>query len=353
MEQTLSRTSVMEEELFDESVGYDEESEVQFAPGLSDEDKQKANIIYRLFNGLWGLCLITGVPGTGKDCFGNYLSYQIKRFFPHKRIMRDEKPRKLYGGYAGLFNDSVLAEDLARMRAMTSGLQSFSARNEALEQAADDWVTKRGQVMLKNSVLYLSEFWRYCYKREPGNPMNKTMGGIHKMKRHLDCLILGTTQQVEDLDRFTCLPWVDWQVICTRSRANPTGFVFWVQKVKYDKRVEILIHTGRPFPIIVDAGKPISYLGDGKIVVKKPEYKPETEEEQIVLSVLRAGAETHEDLVEFLREHGDMSESEILDTLKELKFNKRKRVVDYPCWFGIYNSKSAPNLKTSLKLQEA
>jgi len=341
----------MGDELFDELAGYDEEADVQLAPNLSDEDKQRATIIYRLFNELWGLCLITGIPGTGKDLFGNYISYQIKRFFPYKRIMRDEKPRRLFGEYAGLFNENVLAEDLARMRAMTSGLP-ISAVGVAMEEAADDWVTKRGQVMLKNSVLYLTEFWDYCYKRNPHKPINKTMGGIHKVKRHLDCLILGTTQQVEDLDRFTCLPWVDWQVICTRSRANPTGFVFWVQKVLYDKRVEILVAKGRPFPIIVDAGKPISYLGDGRIIVKKPDYLPETEEEQIVLGVLKAGAEKYEDLVDFIMDKGDMSETEILDTLKMLKFNKRKRVVDYPCWFSIYNSKSAPNLRTTLKLRE-
>ena len=341
-----------EVEFFDESAGYDEEMDVQLASGLSDEDKKRAMILYRLFNGLWGLCLITGIPGTGKDLFGNYLSYQIKRFFPYKRILRDEKPRKLFGDYAGLFNEDVLAEELARMRALSSGLP-ISARGEVLEKAADDWISKRGQVLLKNSVLYLTEFWDYCYKRNPHKPINKTMGGIHKVKRHLDCLILGSTQQVDDLDRFTCLPWVDWQVICTRSRANKTGFIFWVQKVRYDKRVEILIHTGRPFPIIVDAGKPVSYLGDGKIVVKKPNYIPEAEEERIVLDVLRARYDKYEDLVEFIKTHGDMSETEILDTLKELKFNKRKRVIDYSCWFSIYNSKSTPNLKTSLKLQEA
>lgn len=352
MEQMLSRKTNMTEGLFDESAGYDEERDIQFAEGLSAEDKKRAMILYNLFNELWGLCLIVGDPGKGKDCFGNYISYQIHRYFPWKRVLRDEKPRKLFGEYAGLFSDSVLAEELLRMKAVASGLNSFSARNQAIEKAADDWVTTKGQVLLKNSVLYLTEFWRYCYKREPGNPMNKTMGGIHKEKRHLDCLILGTTQQVEDLDRFTCLPWVDWKVICTRSRANKTGFIFWVQKVRYDRRVEVLIHVGRAFPIIVDAGKPVSYLGDGKIIVKKPEYQPETEEERIVLDVLKAGVDKYEDLVEYIKTNGDMSENEILNTLKILKFTKRKRVIDYSCWFSIYNSKSAPQLSTSLKVVE-
>jgi len=281
------------------------------------------------------------------------LSYTLKRYFPWKRIMRDEKPRKLYGEYAGLFNESVLAEDLARMRAIASGV-GITQLGIVLEKAADDWVTSRGQVLLKNSVLYLTEFWRYCYKREPHNPMNKTMGGIHKEKRHLDCLILGTTQQVEDLDRFTCLPWVDWKVICSRASlsVNKTGFVFWVQKVKYDKRMMVLLSIGRPFPIAVDAGKPRSYLGDGLIVVRKPKYTPETEEERVVLTVLNEGRTKYDELVDYIETYGDMSEGEILATLKELAFVRRKRVITYPCFFLIFNSKSAPQMRTSLRSVE-
>jgi len=340
------------EELFDETAGYEDEISVRLADGLTPEDIKKATVLYNLFNELWGLCLIVGDPGAGKDLFGNYLSFTLKRYFPWKRILRDEKPRKLYGEYAGLFNESVLAEDLTRMRAIASGV-GIAQLGMVLEKAADDWVTSRGQVLLKNSVLYLTEFWRYCYKREPHNPMNKTMGGIHKEKRHLDCLVLGTTQQVEDLDRFTCLPWVDWKVICARSTKNKTGFVFFVQKVKYDKRLQVLIPIGRPFPIAIDAGKPRSYLGDGRITVRKPKYVPETEEERVVLDVLRAGADRYDELVDYIETYGDMEEGEILATLKELAFVKRKRVVSYPCYFLLYNSKSAPQMRTALrKLEE-
>jgi len=281
------------------------------------------------------------------------LSYTLKRFFPWKRILRDEKPRKLYGEYAGLFNDNVLAEELAKMRIIAKG-GGVTDYNERLEKAADDWVTKEGRVLLKNSVLYLTEYWRYCYKREAMNPMNKTMGGIHKESRHLDCLVLGTTQQVEDLDRFTCLPFVDWKVICTRAsaRVNKTGFVFWVQKVKYDKRLQVLISIGRPFPIPVDAGKPRNYLGDGLIVVRNPKYTPETEEERVVLTVLNEGMTKYDELVDYIETYGDMGEGEILATLKELAFVRRKRAVSYPCYFLIFNSKSVPQMRTSLKSVE-
>jgi len=184
--------------------------------------------------------------------------------------------------------------------------------------------------------------------------MNKTMGGIAKEKRHLDCLILGTTQQVEDLDRFTCLPWVDWKVICSRAspKINKTGFVFWVQKVKYDKRMMVLLSIGRPFPIAVDAGKPISYLGDGRIIVRKPKYQPENEEERVVLTVLNEGMTKYDELVNYIETYGDMSEGEILATLKELAFVRRKRIISFPCYFLIFNSKSAPQMRTSLKSVE-
>jgi len=348
---TITRTRISDPDLFDETKGYEDEASVQLAEGLTPEETNQAKILYNLFNELWGLCLVVGLPGAGKDLFGNWLSYTLKRYFPWKRIMRDEKPRRLFGEYAGLFNDSVLAEELAKMRLIAKG-GGVTDYDERLEKAADDWVTKEGRVLLKNSVLYLTEFWRYCYKREPHNPMNKTMGGIHKEKRHLDCLILGTTQQVEDLDRFTCLPWVDWKVICSRAspKVNKTGFVFWVQKVKYDKRMMVLLSIGRPFPIAVDAGKPRSYLGDGRIIVRKPKYIPETEEERVVLTVLNEGMTKYDELVNYIETYGDMGEGEILATLKELAFVRRKRIITYPCYFLIFNSKSAPSLKTTLRV---
>jgi len=347
-----TKTRAVDSELFDETAGYEDEASVQLAKGLTPEEINQALVLYNLFNELWGLCLVLGPAGAGKDLFGNWLSYTLKRFFPWKRVLRDERPRELYGKYTlPLFNESTLAEDLARMRAVAKGV-GVAERNGVMEKVADDWVTDKGQVLLKNSVLYLTEFWRYCYKRNPSNPMNKTMGGIHKERRHLDCLILGTTQQVEDLDRFTCLPWVDWKIICARSTKNKTGFVFFVQKVKYDKRTMALLSIGRPFPIAIDAGKPRSYLGDGRIIVRKPKYAPETEEERVVLDVLNEGMVKYDELVDYIRTYGDMTEGEILATLKELAFVKRKRVVSYPCFFLLYNSKSAPQLRTALRIQE-
>ncbi len=335
-------------DLFDNTLGYDDETGVQLASNLTDEERRQAVTLYRLFNELWGLCIIVGDPGTGKDLCGNYLTYKLKKYFPWKKVLRDERPRALYGPYTGLFNEDVIKADLAKMKAIAEGSAGLRA-DDLLAKAADDWVAGAGGVMLKNSILYLTEYWRYCYRREPHSPMNKTMGAIHKVKRHLDNLCFGTVQQVEDLDRKTSLPWIDWKITCTRSVVNPTGFVYYVTKVKYDRRNDILVPVGSPFPIAFDAGKPRSDLGDGRIVIKKHYYVPVTEEERVVLNVLRAGASTYEEVVEVLTTEGDMTEAEILATLKDLKFKRSKRVIDYPCYFGLYNSKSAVQLNTTVR----
>jgi hypothetical protein len=337
------------EELFDESLGYDDETGIKMAEGLTAEERAQAVRYYRMFNELWGVMVVLGDPGTGKDLFGNYLSWKLKRFFPWKRILRDEKPRALYGNYGGLFNESIIQSDLEKMRKIATGVSAVKV-DDMMEKAADDWIQGAGEVMLKNSVLYLTEFWRYCYNREPHAPMNKTMGAIHKVKRHLDCLVIGTTQLISELDRKTAKPWIDWRVTCTKSMANPTGFIYYVQKVHYDRRQDVLVDIGKPFPpIAFDAGKPRPDIGDGKIRLVKPGYRPMSEEERIVLEVLKAGADDYETLVDVIEDAGDMCEREVLATLKGLKFTRSKRVVEYNCFFGIYNSKSAPQIRSSVK----
>ena len=344
-------------DLFDESLGYDDETGIEFARGLTALDRRRATLLYRLFNELWGLCIVKGGRGAGKDLFGNYLAYTIKRYFPWKRILRDEKPRKLFGPYAGLFNEAVLQGDFKQMSKIAKGIKKTEV-DSVMDKVADDWAQGAGEVMLKNSVLYVTEYWNWCYNREPHKPINKTMGAVHRISRHLDCLVIGTAQLTSDLDKHTCLPYVDWEVTCTRSASNVTGFVYYIQKVKYDQRLNMLIPLGRPFPMPLDAGRPRSELGDGKIRItnRGRGYRPETEEERVVLDVLKTGVDTYEGMVDLLDEEGDMSEREVLDTLKGLGLklpNRRpKMVIDYPCFFKIYNSKAASQLKTGVKVLE-
>lgn len=350
-------------DLFDESAGYEDDAGIQLTKGLSDQERHQAILLYRLFNELWGLCIIRGDPGSGKDTFLNWFLYTCKRFFPQKRILRDEKPRRLFGTYAGLFNEEQLKKDLQMMRSFAKGTQESSGEKsivsyiDALEKAADKWAnSERAKVLLQDSIVGLTEFWKYVYNREPHNPMNKAMGGVHKMKRHFNTLIVGCTQLESDLDKKTCKPFIDWRVTCTRSQSDSTRYVFILEKVKYDKRMDLIIPISRPFPIPVDAGKPRAYIGDGKIIIRKPDYKPETVEETIVLESIKAGLDTYEELVDVLVDTGDISEYEILSTLKNLCLKlpgrKPKFVIWYPCIYHIFNSRSAPSLKTQIKVEE-
>jgi len=347
--------SRQDDDLFDESAGYEDDTGIKFTKGLSERDRKQATLIYRLFNGLWGLCIVRGDPGAGKDTFLNWFLYTCKRFFPNKRILRDEKPRKLFGPYTGLFNEERIKDDLDQMRGVATGV-SIGQMDAVLERAADKWAnSERAKVLLQSSIVGLTEYWKYVYNREPHKPINKTMGAIHKMGRHFDTLIVGNTQLESDLDKKTCKPFVNWRVTCTRSQRDTTRYTFILEKVKYDRRMDMIIPIGRPFAIPVDAGKPRSYIGDGKIIIKKPHYRPETAEEAIVLEAIKAGLDTYEGLVAFLEDAGDISEFEVLATLKELCLNlmpkKRfKGVIWYPCIYHIFNSKSAPNLKTNIKV---
>ncbi len=345
-----------EDNLFDDSAGYEDDTGIRFADGLSLKERKRATILYNLFNELWGVIVVKGDPGTGKDLFGNYLQYNLKRWFPWKRILRDEKPRSLFGKYTGLFNEQVIVDDLAKMRKIAKGVKATDIDN-VMDDAADSWVKGAGEVLLENSVLYLTEYWRYCYNREPHNPMNKTMGAIQKTKRHLNTLIIGTTQLIEELDKRTSKPWIDWRVTCSRSSVNPTGFTYFIEKVKYDRRLDSLIALpGKPFPISFDAGMPRSDMGNGKIIIKKHRYQPESEEERVVLNVLKAGVDNYEEIVRVLETDGDMSEWETLSTLKELGLKLPERrpkfVIWYPCYLHIYNSKSAPQLRTTVRVSD-
>ncbi len=126
-------------------------------------------------------------------------------------------------------------------------------------------------------------------------------------------------------------------------------FTFFVHKVKYDKRTEILELLGSPYPLLVDAAAPKKYIGDGKIRLLKPNYLPVSEEERIVMDVIKAGYDDYDAIVELLENEGDMEEQETLATLKDLSFNKRKRAIVYPCTWRTFNSKSSPQITTTLK----
>lgn len=354
-----------ESDLFDDSAGYEDTPEVRVSKGLTERDRRFASLLYQIFNELWGLCIVKGKPGAGKDTFLNWFLLTCKRYFPQKRILRDEKPRRLFGTYAGLFDRGQIHTDLARMREIARGArkEAGGARFDgtymaALGKAADEWATGDGaKVLLQNSIIGLTEYHKYVYKREAHDPMNKTMGGIHKVARHLNTLVVGNTQLLSDLDKYTSKPFVNWIVDCSRPSIHSTVYSFTVQRVGYDSHRDQFTPLGYPKVLpLVDAGKPRSFLGNGKIVIRKPSYIPETEEELIVLQALKMGIDDYETLVEFLDDEGAMPEAETLSVLKDLclklPLKQPKYAIWYPCYYFTFNSKSAPSMTTKVKVEE-
>lgn len=357
-----SEVNVFDDDLFDDTAGYEDEPDIRITRGLSDQEKKLAALLYNTFTELWGLAIVIGAPGAGKDTFLNWFLYTIKRLFPQKRILRDEKPRRLFGRYAGLFNEQRIQEDLQTMREIASGkAKEKGERNkslafqEELEKQADEWAkTDKAKAMLHNSVVGCTEYWKYVYNREPWRPINKTMGGIHKVGRHIPTLIIGCVQQVSDLDKKTCKPFVNWQVNCRRTN---TTFQFLVTPVVYNNRRDVFEPRGRATALPpVDAGKPRDFIGDGKIRIRKSDYKPATLEEEIVLDAIKEGYDDYSELVDFLEDEGGMPEAETLATLKDLAlYNPMKRkkfAIWYPCYYFIFNSRSAPNITTKVKAEE-
>lgn len=331
-------------DLFDYSAGYDSEPDVKINDKLSSWIIEEGIKYYNLFStpptGLCGVTVLSGNVGNGKDLTGNYLSWVINNVFPNKRLLRDEKPRELFGLYDGLFNEEVLHEDLNKMRELTkSSKMTLTERNALLDQAADDWVSSTGQVMLKNSVLYLTEFWRYLNLREPFNPMNKTMGGVHRVKRHLDLLVIGTIQLITDLDKRNALPFIDWRIMCRRSSNNPTGFMGYVYKFQYNMNRQRIEMSSSPIEIIkVDGAKPITELGES-ITILDDAYKG-NKYDQKVIDAIESGIVTFEDLKNEVK-FSKNSDISVLKILKNLFVNK---VVTYGCFFKVYNSKSATDI---------
>jgi len=339
---TLETKTNLRIDLFDYTTGYDTEPDVEINRNLSDWIINEGIRFYRLFNtppsGLCGVAVLSGMPGNGKDILGNYLSWISKTVFPYKRLLRDEKPRELFGIYEGLFNEESLREDLEKMKLLTkdNGKMTLTERNAILDNAADDWISSKGQVLLKNSILYLTEYWRYCYKRDPHNPMNKTMGGVHRAKRHMDVLILGTIQLITDLDRFTALPYIDWEIKCRRSANNPTGFYYMIHKVEYQGERRGIVKSPMPIDVIrLDGARPVTELGE-PITILDELYKGNKYEKKVI-NAINSGIVTYEDLQNEIKFKKDSGMS-VLKVLKKLFVSK---IVTYGCWFKIYNSKSA------------
>lgn len=275
MMQDYSRIKTVEEllalesdaNLYDESPGFEDDNPygVKLMPGLSDEELEDA-IQWMPYTR--GLMLVTGPAGAGKTMFGNTVGWKMKRYFG-KTVFLDYRPRRLFGVYHP-FDEAVLVEQLARMGNVATG-EVIGANKEQLQGMASEWVSKQGIVFLKNSVMVLDEFKRYHHNRRPHNPMGIVLSQVYDIWRHLDILIIGLAIDKHELDRFSCIPKLTYEVRCEwlmESALEKYGlWPFSCKATIYPLRYVgiagqgVLDIAGPPETFVVEGGKPRAALG--------------------------------------------------------------------------------------------
>lgn len=213
-----------------------------------------------------GLMLMFGMPGQGKGLVANMVAKKLNLYLG-KKVLRDDIPKRLFGPYT-LFNEDVLLDELERMSMIARGeavkktMRSKNSITNAQNQISQ-WRTEKGDVLLKGSVLLLDEFWRYMHNRRPHNPMGILLGGIIKMWRHLDLMIIGIAQQKHELDQFSCLPYVTHEVRCEWVGRNTARYK--VYPVRYVGSRGVFEAIGESWGGLIDGNKPREWLNGGRL----------------------------------------------------------------------------------------
>lgn len=184
---------------------------------------RKESEIYRTI--ARGTMLVSGERGSGKDLFGVSTDYMMKYYFG-RPILLDFLPKKAFGAYS-LFDANVMMREIRKMAKKTGveGIEDTKDTNEYDEwvgDAARNWALEgEGYDLLKNAVLHLSELKRYCPKREPHRKVNKFVGALNTVVRHLDMLIIGTHVFENEIDRFTFLQYANIRAHCEWLMTRP------------------------------------------------------------------------------------------------------------------------------------
>lgn len=248
---------------YDNSPGLEERGNLELADDLTDSELDEAiNIIAPLSK---GVMIVTGAPRSGKDLFGNVFSWKLKNYFKNRKVLRDEIPREPYGEYE-LFNPTTLAVDLGDMEMQlmeeleNNNISRKRASNRMLEymmsNIADQWLEYKGNDLLRDAVIYLTEFSGYMYNRAPFNPMNVFLSRILRRWGHYDLLVIGTTQQKAELDKKTCLPFVTHEVRCRWSKTKQNVGLYNIYRTRMITKNGALEVSGKRIPYMIDGGLP-------------------------------------------------------------------------------------------------
>lgn len=249
--------------VFDDTTAKGDIYELELNPGLSPQLLKLANRLKRMTR---GVMIVTGMVGAGKDLFGNRTSWLLKTIFKGKKVFRDEPPRRLYGAYEP-FDEMTVMKEFAQVAQeirfeVPKEIHRYDV--EAVKKVADlsnQWMSRVGERILTNSVLYLTEFHRYMHNRRAFSPMGILIGKIIKRWRHLDLLIIGTAVLKRELDSISCNPYVTHEVRCSWSLKNPNMANYKIFPVKWVSSAGVFQVRGKKVRLSVDGSLPREFLG--------------------------------------------------------------------------------------------
>ena len=260
-----------ESTLYDETPDYgDGVYDFKLNPDLTAEEVEDALFWARFMR---GIMLIDGPAGSGKGMVANMIAWKMKRYFS-KKLLLDYRPRRLFGSYHP-FNTQVLVEQLTRMsKFATNGIKESKGgkqKSQLLKDLAHEWVTDKGQVFLKNSVLVLDEVKRYMDKRRPFNPVGLVLDDIFDIWRHLDILIIGVTIDRNKLDQKRFIPAMTTEIRTTwltpftvlKHGLSEYSALYTIYPLRYVGQAGegVLEVAGKPIHRVIEGGKPRECLG--------------------------------------------------------------------------------------------
>ena len=147
----------------------------------------------------------TGDEGSGKDTWAFYFAYKMRRLFG-KTICMDIPPRKLFDNPKNWiwrekpfvpFSLSILQEELSAIKKKTKKELKVDL---TWQEAFDRWMAETGAPVLTDSVILLSEFWKWAKKIRPTTNSVEVITALKKEYRHYQMMIVGNSPKFRDLE---------------------------------------------------------------------------------------------------------------------------------------------------------
>ncbi len=308
--------------LFDEAEVAQPMDMLKLNPNLTEEEFKDA---FFWKNYTRGLMLVTGEPGSGKTSLLHLISYKMKYYF-NKVAVLDTRPRKAYGAYIP-FSEDMLAEQVMRMSELETGiprpykvkglteidfgddfdgwinykelsvqekyavlqnkdivpksatLRDYNKRRDEFTATVDlkpyvtadgKWITSRGEIFLRNSVVGMDEFGNKYMGRlsSPTLKIKVELLKLFNFWRHMHCLMIGAGVSLDDFDR-KCLSKATWEARCVRvtnadeHEIDPDAIILgaYITPIKYNPVSDELTKVGRTEKYRINASEPKHILG--------------------------------------------------------------------------------------------